>query len=77
MVHPNPSTGVFRVLFASESTILPTTEVVDVLGRKIAYRTEVIASNELLLDLSGNATGVYYLRFKQDGRIQVVELMVN
>lgn len=76
-VLPNPSTGNFRVLFPNIAAPMPIAEVLDALGRKISYHMEVISSNEILLNLGGNAPGVYYLRYKQDGRLLTVELMLN
>jgi len=57
-IHPNPTNGKFTLTIAGESK--PTVYIYNTLG-EIIYRTKLVSS-ELVVDLSSNPKGIYYIK---------------
>ncbi len=72
IISPNPSTGVFNVNFPS---IKPNSQIEasNSLGQ-LLFQQKVIAENTVI-DLSKYASGIYYLKVKQDDKQEVIKLI--
>lgn len=66
-VYPNPSSGLFTLEFAQVGSA-GSVRIFDALGRKIMQK-QSIEDKQLLLDLSGQAAGVYYIQLEQGGKL--------
>jgi len=78
-LYPNPTRGDVNIRFNTTTTEPATIHVFDVTGRKIATQTitPTQGENEMRLDLTGNAAGVYMLRFSQGSMNQTVKVVVE
>ena len=61
-IYPNPTTGKFRI--ENSELRIENVEVYDVYGKRIM--TVKVEDNKVELDLSGNASGVYFTRIFTD-----------
>lgn len=64
-LYPNPTSGKFTVTF-SNALDNTTIHILDVNGK--AIQQVKAGGNRIEFDLSSQASGVYYIRIKQDGR---------
>lgn len=60
IIFPNPTTGAFTIKFGSEAESGNEVEIADITG-KIVYRNANLGQ-QANIDLSGNASGVYFIR---------------
>jgi hypothetical protein len=59
-IYPNPSTGLFQITLETEALENLSYEVVNTLGQVIT--TEKITSSTVSVDVSGNESGIYYVK---------------
>ena len=62
VVYPNPTTGEFRI--ENSELRIENVEVYDVYGKLIT--TVKVEDNSVVIDLSGNASGVYFTRISTE-----------
>lgn len=74
-VHPNPSTGIFRIAGEREGSMMA--EVRDGLGRIVVQPFALTASRTQALDLSHLAPGAYYLIASGGDQQQVIKLILE
>jgi len=72
MVYPNPSHGIFT--FTSFNRIDEVT-VTDVLGNVVIQKSG--DSTSLLLDLTGQAEGIYFAKVRSNDQQQIIRLVVD
>ncbi|MCE3279388.1 MAG: hypothetical protein K0S44_1579 [Bacteroidetes bacterium] len=70
-VYPSPSTGVFTVNVAANSSI----EVYNLIGKRI-YSNSVIAKGINTLDLSGFADGAYFLKVISGSKVSTQKIVI-
>jgi hypothetical protein len=76
---PNPNNGVFTVTFFTERSGVADLAVYDVTGREV-IRAEVVTNtgrNEMPVNLTGYARGVYTVRFIFEGAIQSAKVELH
>ena len=74
VIFPNPTRGVLRVEFQNKPAELSVNyRLIETHGRVIA--TGTTTNSSLILDLSGFATGVYFLSLTMDGRTEVYRII--
>jgi hypothetical protein len=78
-VYPNPTTGRFTVDFNAVEAGEVGIEVVDITGRVVFNnRFEATAgANEIPVDLSGNASGIYLIKFRQGSVTATAKVTLN
>jgi len=78
-VYPNPNDGVFSVNFTTETVGTASVVILDMTGRTIVNRefTTQFGENQLPLNIDGFASGVYTLRFTQNGSVRTTKLILN
>ena len=73
IVYPNPTTGKFRI--ENSELIIENVEVYDVYGKLIT--TVKVEDNNVEIDLSGNASGVYFTRIFTDKGMITKQIVKN
>jgi hypothetical protein len=73
-VFPNPSQGIYQILFENKNTTDALIEVYDLQGRLI-FNQQVNNYNTIKLDLSNESSGVYLLKVKTSDIQQVLRLV--
>ncbi|MBK7668471.1 MAG: SBBP repeat-containing protein [Sphingobacteriaceae bacterium] len=68
-VFPNPSTGIYNLVFGEEINI----EVIDALGKVIL--NEKIASGQYVLNLSHYSQGIYFLQARTNSQTKSIKLI--
>lgn len=78
-VYPNPNKGVFSVSFDASEVGTANVQVTDVTGRTVYAKdmNVTVGSNEASLDLTGQAAGVYMLRFTNGANTRNVKVVIN
>lgn len=66
-IYPNPSSGKFTVPFNSLSDKNLRIEITNLLGEKIRFTTSY-TNNQMELDLSGNAKGIYFVQLLSENK---------
>jgi len=75
-VFPNPSSGIITVSNLNKS-IKSTIEIYDVLGKKV-YSSIIENQQNITIDLSKQATGIYFYRINNgDGKVENGKLVIN
>jgi hypothetical protein len=72
-VQPNPSTGVFNILFGENTNA--TVVITDATGRIIG--TEVVNGSTKAIDLTAAVTGIYYFTIQTDNLEKVIRVIKN
>ena len=72
---PNPSRGVFKLIYGGESTGLKTFIGMDILGHELFQSQS--DSQSPLFDLSSYPSGIYFIKVIGDGRADVVKVAVE
>jgi hypothetical protein len=72
-IYPNPSNGVFNVIFDEFSNY--TVEVFDMSGQKIF--SNISATNSMIIDLSNKADGQYLLKIMSENAVVTAKLIVH
>ena len=72
-VQPNPSTGLFNILFGENTT--GTVIITDATGRIIG--TEVVNGSTKAIDLTSAVTGIYYFTIQTDNLEKVIRVIKN
>lgn len=78
-VYPNPNKGVFSVSFDASEVGTANVQVSDVTGRTVYAKdmNVTVGSNEASIDLTGQAAGVYMLRFTNGAQSRNVKVVIN
>lgn len=78
-VYPNPNKGVFSVSFDASEVGSANVLVTDVTGRTVYAKdmNVTVGSNEASIDLTGQAAGVYMLRFTNGAQSRNVKVVIN
>jgi len=78
-IYPNPTTGVVNLRYSSISDATATVRVLDLTGKVVLEQTAPITTgdNNISLDLTGNAAGVYLVQFKQGDNIQNAKVQLK
>lgn len=66
-VFPNPSTGIFTIQ-TTNGEQLSSLEVYNAFGELI-YQTDGLERNEFSIDLSGNSSGIYFLKLRDNNKV--------
>ena len=74
-IFPNPSTGVFQITLATEVLDNLSYEVVNALGQVIT--SEKISSNVVDVDVSGNESGIYYVKIISEKGTSVKSIILK
>jgi hypothetical protein len=74
-IFPNPSDGKVYVQFSQDIPAGTVISVVNSLGQEVLKRK--LDSNPGTIDLSGNASGVYYVRIKADSVIRTEKVVLK
>ncbi len=75
-VFPNPSSGLFTIkspIFENDVTI----EIIDSKGLKINYKTSEHQVNTLNFDLSGNPSGVYFIKIQSEKEVIIKKVVLE
>jgi len=78
-VYPNPNKGIFTVSFDASETESVNVTITDMTGRKVYDQTHttVAGHNELPIDLSQQAAGVYLLQTNDGRSMRTTKVVVN
>ena len=78
-VYPNPTTGLFSIAHETTKASTATVEVLDILGRKhySASWKQQHGYNELSVNASGWARGVYLIRLTSSGRQSTARVVID
>ena len=75
-IQPNPSSGIFQIIFANEITDLSTKlEIVNVLGQKII--TKKVESKMIDINITEHEAGVYYIKIITDKGISIKPIIIK
>jgi hypothetical protein len=79
LIYPNPSNGVYSILYSNKNNQKPRLEVINVLGQ-IIY-SEIMEGNggtiNKTLDLSNQADGMYLVRINNGGEVMARKILKN
>jgi len=73
--YPNPTTDMVTFAMKNTSTTIEAIEVLDVLGKKLLYKTN--SYSEVSIDLSTLSTGMYLVKVKSNGQEKTVKISKN
>lgn len=78
-VYPNPNNGNFTVSFETAQAGTAQLQMLDVAGKAIFNRSYETVSgvNEIPVEMTGYATGVYVLKFVQGEEVKTVKVILN
>jgi hypothetical protein len=74
-IYPNPTDGAVYVHYSGSSLTGMHISVVNVLGQEIL--NQVIETNPMIIDLSGNVSGVYHIHFSGDSYSQIERIILK
>jgi hypothetical protein len=75
-IQPNPSTGIFQIIFASEMTDLNAKlEIVNAVGQKIV--TKKAESKIIDINITEHEAGVYYIKIITDKGISIKPIIIK
>lgn len=74
-VYPNPNKGIFRIEWTEKQQEEQALDVVDMMGKTVFSMPQF--RNRMTVDLSGQPSGIYFLRFKSGKEIVTKKLIVN
>ncbi len=74
-IYPNPGTGIFQINIPV-SNVAMKVEVMDALG-KVVYTKKLIINSPYMLDLTGNASGIYEVRISNGHHSYSGKLMIE
>ena len=75
IVYPNPTNGIFKVSMNIDDSKEFNVKVLDMVGREIYNREDMILSEEIIL--SGNEPGKYFIYIEIDGAILVESITLK
>jgi hypothetical protein len=78
-VYPNPTNGLFNIALYSDKNATAQIEVLDLVGRKV-FNTNVevgLGENIIGLNASNFDKGLYLVRTKMNGKVNVTKIMIN
>ena len=73
-IFPNPSTGLFTIQ-TTKGEQLSSLEVYNAFG-KLIYQTDNLKSTEVTIDLSGNSSGIYFLKLSNNNKIHSRKILL-
>ena len=76
VIYPNPSKGIFNIVFKSESTSIKFS-VYDVTGKIVYSKYADKLSNKHKLDLNNLSIGVYFLEIENNTKVTTKKLVIN
>lgn len=76
-VYPNPATNEFFVKVGGGSAVNVSAELLDVLGKSVQKKNGEVngTSTMIRFNVSGLSEGIYFVRIKYNGKMQVVKLI--
>ncbi len=72
---PNPSNGMFKVLFPQEESAIFSVKVMDILGR-VVYTNDNMTTNQVI-DLSENEKGKYFVYIQMNDAVKVETILIQ
>jgi PKD repeat protein len=77
-IYPNPSNGIFNVAINLPSNENTTLAVYDMMGSKIAdIASETLQNGNFVVDLTGMASGVYFVKMNVQGKVFTQRIVLN
>lgn len=76
-IYPNPTSGMFQVELAAETTGSPRIYLTDVSGRMLDISCNRVSGNRFEFDLSGFSKGLYFVVIENNGQRTTEKVMVN
>ncbi len=77
VVYPNPSSGVFTIEHQGERSLGAELMVLDALGRVVVKPSSLNGTDRFIIDLEGEASGVYFLRLTTPEGVFMRELVIQ
>jgi hypothetical protein len=78
-LYPNPSSGVFNITFRAESQEPIIVNVLELSGKVLYSKTYTaqLGENQLTVELSQYASGIYLVQLKQNGKVFTAKIRIN
>jgi len=79
-IYPNPSAGIFTLGFNTTLGNNTTVEVVNTLGETVelvVLQKEDIQKQQVVLNLTEKANGIYYLKVKEENRTSIQKIILS
>lgn len=76
-VFPNPNEGLFNLVINNKNNTLTTVQLLDLQGQIIETRTLSGKSVTEIFDLTGIATGIYYLKASSENGMKVEKIIIH
>jgi hypothetical protein len=75
-VYPNPSTGIFNIVYSNEVRGEVEISVLNILGEQVIPDEKIYASGKIILDLGSLNNGNYFLRVKSENKIAYRKIVI-
>ena len=76
-IYPNPSTGKFTLKFPFTDQKGINIQVYDVIGKSVLQKISMPVVNELNIDISSFADGIYFIELRSCSSVMVKKILID